>query len=258
MRKSLVCVYVCVNILSHISRVAQPGLLCVLSPVAIGACARCIPSLHIIPLKLGISPHWAPACFPLLYPQHPSITTLPVGWMFSSPASKGSPAPWCLQCPVLCPLSPAVLCQEWDRGCGFAAGLWGAVALLGDRTQHWGGQRAAFGDILIPLCKAGGLVQTVLLGRGCSQQTLHCSCIPSLNDCGISFLPGNPPGGELPVPAHIGTLGCSGKMAVTMSLLPRLWEEQMWRCVHALADLRPKVSFFLLLGCFFFFSLKLF
>lgn len=50
------CVYVCVNILSHISRVAQPGLLYVLSSVAIGACALCITSFHIIPLKLGISP----------------------------------------------------------------------------------------------------------------------------------------------------------------------------------------------------------
>lgn len=87
------CVYVCVNILGQISRVAQPGLLYVLSPVAIGAGAPCIASLCIIPLKLGISPSWAPACFPLLYPQHPSITTLPVGWMLSSPVSKASPAP---------------------------------------------------------------------------------------------------------------------------------------------------------------------
>lgn len=35
-RKSRVCVYVCVNILSHISRVAQPGLLYVLSLIATG------------------------------------------------------------------------------------------------------------------------------------------------------------------------------------------------------------------------------
>lgn len=134
-RKSLVCVYVYVNILSRISRVAQLGLLYVLSPVAIGACAPCIASLWIILLKFEISPSWAPACFPLPYPQHPSITTFSVRWMLSSPVSKASPAPWCLQRPVLCPLSPGMLCQEWDRGCGFAAELWGAVALLGDQTS---------------------------------------------------------------------------------------------------------------------------
>lgn len=51
---------VCVNILSHISRVAQPGLLYVLSLVAIGAHAPYIVSLCIIPLELGIFPSWAP------------------------------------------------------------------------------------------------------------------------------------------------------------------------------------------------------
>lgn len=79
-----------------------------------------------------------------------------------------------------------------------------------------------FGDILIPLCKAGGLVQAVLLGKGCSQQTLHGSCVLSLNDCGISLLPGKTSGGELPVPSGTGILGGSGKIAVTTSPLPRL------------------------------------
>lgn len=65
------CACVCVNILSHISRVAQPGLLYVLSLIAVEARAPYIASLHIIPLELGISPSWAPAFFPLLYPQHP-------------------------------------------------------------------------------------------------------------------------------------------------------------------------------------------
>lgn len=58
--------------------------------------------------------------------------------------------------------------------------------------------------------------------QGCSQQTLHGSCIPSLNDCGISLLPGKTSGGELPVPAGTGTSGGSGKIAVTTSPLPRL------------------------------------
>lgn len=112
-----VCAYVCVNILSHISRVAQPGLLYVLSPVTIRACALCIASLPIIPLKLGISPSCRNPCFPLLYPQYPSITTLPVGWMLSSLVSKASPAPWCLQHPVLS-LVP------WDAASGVGQGLW--------------------------------------------------------------------------------------------------------------------------------------
>lgn len=60
-RKSFVCAYVCVNILSHISRVAQPGLLYVLSLTAIGARAPFLASLRIIPLELGISPSWAPS-----------------------------------------------------------------------------------------------------------------------------------------------------------------------------------------------------
>lgn len=64
------CVYVCVNILSHISRVAQPGLLYVLSPIAIGAHAPYVASLHIIPLEIGSCPTWAPAFFALPYPRH--------------------------------------------------------------------------------------------------------------------------------------------------------------------------------------------
>lgn len=69
-RKSLVCAYVCVNILSHISRVAQPGLLYVLALTAVAARAPYIASLHIISLELRIFPSWAPAFFRLLYPPH--------------------------------------------------------------------------------------------------------------------------------------------------------------------------------------------
>lgn len=57
-------VYACVNILSHISRVAQPGLLYVLSPVTITARAPRIASVHITPLEPAVSSSGAPTLFP--------------------------------------------------------------------------------------------------------------------------------------------------------------------------------------------------
>jgi len=122
------------------------------------------------------------------------------------------------------------------------------------------GRRAGFGDVLIPLCEVGGLVHP-LAWRGwqgvspanpaslmypCSERSLHSAslglALARRHACLLEE--------SLPLLTHArGASGrCPGQVAGRNRVpsLPRLREEQMRRRTRALADLRPKVSCFLL------------
>lgn len=121
-RKSLVCVCVCKYTQPYFqSGTAWPPL-CAFPCSPWGMCTMYRFSLNHSLKTWDFS--WLGSCLlPCLYPQHPSITTLPVGWMLSSPVSKASPAPTVPAARNSVSLVPGMLCQEWSRGCGFAAEL---------------------------------------------------------------------------------------------------------------------------------------